>query len=58
MVWTQLGGAWDQKVCSSGARVRVQLGVKFRGWPGVRIKAQIVMKVRDIEGLGLGLERA
>lgn len=30
MVWTQLEVAWDQEGCSSGVRVRVQSGVKFR----------------------------
>lgn len=52
LVWTQLEGAWEGS--SSGARVRVKPRVRFRVWsgvkiqPGVRIRAQIVIKDRDI----------
>lgn len=47
-------GAWDQEGSSSGTRVRVQPRVRLRAWsgltvqPGVRIRARIVIQVKDI----------
>lgn len=47
-VWGQgLGPTWVEFRAWSGGRVQ----------RGIRMRAQIVSKVRDIEGLGTGLER-